>query len=696
MPKNKSAENLRPPRPEQIPYVHKKFRDHRSDPYFWMRERENPKLIKHLENENKYAEAALRPVKVHQRRLFQEMKARIQQQYSTSVSVKDGFAYYFKYVKGGEHPIYCRKKIVSEAADTGILKLGPEIKLLDGNKLSKGKDYFKFGSLEPSPDGKSIAYTVDYQGRRQYSLYVFKIPSKKTKKIDMANLSPSVFWAHDSSTIFYATNDPETLRTDRVFRHVVSEVKGTEIYFEKDPMFSVDLEVSFTRKFLFLVSSATLTTEYRWIPLDHPDKTPVLFEPRELGHAYELQDKGQDFLIRTNWKSPNFRLMSCPRRTGGRKTWKELIPHRPKVLLESFLPFQNNLVTIERENGLNRIFHRSFSKLRKRTEIPSDHDVFHVEISSDQDFSSDFLKYFYSSPVQPLQHISFHFKSQKKTVLWQQEVPTYRPKLYQTTRFFVPVRDGTKVPVTLIWKKSKRKKTGNPTLIYGYGSYGFSLEPGFSSVRTSLLDRGFVWAIAHVRGGQEMGRHWYDQGKLQNKMNTFYDFIDVTKNLVKTKISDPSKIFALGESAGGLLMGAVANLQPDLYRGIIAKVPFVDNLTTMLDETIPLTTFEYTEWGNPNQVRDYHYMRKYSVYDNITRQSYPAMLVMTGFHDSQVQYWEPAKWVARLRDLNLGTQPVLFLTNMKAGHAGSSGRFQALEEKSLEFTFILWQSRLLR
>ncbi|SOD88843.1 S9 family peptidase [Spirosoma fluviale] len=671
----------------------------RIDKYYYLNERENPEVIKYLTEENAYVDQVLAPVKDLQTKLFEEMKGRIKQQ-DESVPYKEGnYYYYTRYITGGEYPIYCRKK--------GSLQGAEEI-MFDGNTMAKGHNYYQLGGFEVSDNDELAIFAEDTVSRRLYTLRVKNLKTGKLYTEAIPNTEGGSFaWATDNKTLFYIKKDPQTLLGYQVYRHALGADPKTDVlvYEEKDNQFYMGLGRSKSKKYITIGSDHNgVATEYRLLEASKPLGEFVTFLPRQKGHEYDIVHYKDKFYVRTNWKAENFRLMevpdnyptsdSSPKTKVGvsmtdRAAWKEVIPHRSDVYLENMDIFANHLVLGERKAGLTNI--RVINQITKADEyLDFGEPAYVAGIGYNPDFNTNVLRYGYSSLTTPGSTFDYNMDTKAKTLMKQQEVlGGFDKNDYVSERFFATARDGVKVPVSLVYRKGTKKDGSAPLLQYSYGSYGYSTDPGFSSTRLSLLDRGFIFAIAHIRGGQEMGRHWYEDGKMLKKKNTFNDFVDVSEHLVKNKYTSPDKLFAMGGSAGGLLMGAVINQAPQLYRGVVAAVPFVDVVTTMLDESIPLTTGEFEEWGNPKNKEYYDYMLSYSPYDNVEKKAYPNLLVTTGLHDSQVQYWEPAKWVAKLREMKTDKNQLLLHTNMEAGHGGASGRFQALKEIALEYAFML-------
>ncbi len=668
-----------PPLAAEKPHKLEKHGDLRVDPYFWLKERENPEVIKYLEAENSYFEKAMEPVKELKETLFQEFRSRLKEDDST-VPFRDGdFYYYARYETGKEYPIYARKK--------GKLD-GAEEVLLDVNELAVGHKYFSASFPQPSSDHSKILYGVDIVGRRFYSLYVKDLKTGKLIGAPIENTTGNAEWSNDNKTFFYAKQHPETLRSQWIYKHKLGERADTLIYEEKDEMFFVGVDKTRTEKFLFIQSQASLSTEIQYLDADNPDGAFSVFLPREKDHEYSVDDGGDAFYVTTNWQAKNFRLMKAPQRSAKKSEWVDVIPHRDHVYLDGVDVFKDHIVLQERRDGLRnlRVIDRK-SGASENIQFPD--PTYVVGISTNAMYDLDYVRYEYESLNRPETIYDYFYSTKKSEVRKLRPTPNLDPAQYVSERQWATARDGTRVPISLVYKKGFVKNGKAPLLQYAYGSYGYSMEPWFGTTYMSLLDRGFVYAIAHIRGGSEMGRHWYENGKFFHKKNTFMDFIDVTEHLIKQGYCDPKRVYAQGGSAGGLLMGAITNMRPDLYRGVHAAVPFVDVVTTMLDDTIPLTTFEYDEWGNPNQKEYYEYMKSYSPYDNVAAKAYPNILVTSGLHDSQVQYWEPTKWVAKLRKFADNDPMILLKTEMKAGHGGASGRFEKLKEAAEEYAFFL-------
>lgn len=655
--------------------------DTRTDKYYWLNERENPEVIDYLKAENAYLDTVLGHTKPFQEALFEEIKGRIKQD-DESVPYKDnGYYYLTRYEKGKEYPIYARKK--------GSLEAEEEI-MLDVNELAKSYAYYAVGGRNVSPDNKLLAFGEDTLSRRIYTLRFKNLETGEMLPDEIPNTYGACAWAADNEHVFYGLKD-ETLRVYMIMRHKLGTPvsEDVEVFHEADPTFSTFVYQTKSKKYLVIGSSQTLSDEYRVLEADKPTGRFRLIQPRERKLEYSIAHYGDKFYIRTNWNAQNFRLMACPEDATTKEHWEEIIPHREDVLFEGMDIFQDYLVLSERQEGITRLRVRPWKGEEHYIEFPEDAYLAYTTVNPQ--FDTELLRLSYTSLTTPNTQYDYHMRSREFTQLKQQEVldPNFDPANYQSERLHATASDGTKIPISLVYRKGFEKNGKQPLLLYGYGSYGASMDPYFSSVRLSLLDRGFAFAIAHIRGGQELGRQWYEDGKLLNKKNTFTDFIACGKYLVAQNYTSPEHLYAMGGSAGGLLMGAVINMAPELFNGVIAAVPFVDVVTTMLDESIPLTTFEYDEWGNPNDETYYEYIKSYSPYDNVEAKAYPAMLVTTGLHDSQVQYWEPAKWVAKLRELKTNDNPLLLYTNLDTGHGGASGRFERYKETAMEYAFLL-------
>jgi oligopeptidase B len=680
----KQADYPSPPHPEKINKELTEHGDTRVDPYYWLNQRENPKVLDYLKAENKYLDTVMSNTKAQQEQLFNELVGRIKQDDETVPYLDNGYYYYSRFEKGKEYPIYCRKK--------GSLDSAEEI-LINVNELAKGFSYCSVSGLEVSPDNNILAYSIDTVSRRKYEIRLKNLSTGSDLPDRITETTGTVAWANDNRTFFYTRKNPVTLRSEKIFSHSLDTKPETDplVFFETDETFSVEVSRSKSGKYIFIGCGSTLSSEFRFLNADDPKGKFKVFQPREKDHEYAIDHFGGYFYVRTNWQSPNFKLMKTAIDKTARENWIDVIPHRDDVLLEGFELFNSYLVVQERIKGLTQL--RIMDVVNhKEHYLDFGEETYTASISVNRVFDTHFLRFSFSSLTTPGSTFDYNMETREKKLLKQQEVlGGFVPGNYESKRLYAVAGDGVKVPVSLVYKKGIELKGKNPCLLYAYGSYGISTNPGFSADRLSLLDRGFVFAIAHVRGGQEMGRNWYEDGKLLKKKNTFTDFIDAGDFLVKLGYTSPEYLCAKGGSAGGLLMGAIVNMRPDLFKAVIANVPFVDVVTTMLDSSIPLTTSEYDEWGNPNIKEYYDYMLSYSPYDQVTKQNYPAMLVTTGLYDSQVQYFEPAKWVARLRELKTDDHILLLKINMEAGHGGVSGRFQRYRETSLEYSFLFNQ-----
>ncbi len=680
----KMAANIPTPVAKIIPKTLEKHGDVRIDNYYWLNDRENPEVIDYLNEENDYYNKMTAHTKDFQKELFAEMKGRIKEDDESVPYLYNGYYYITRTEKDKDYPIYSRKKGNFEAKE--------EI-LFNCNELAKGKSFFQLSGMTISPDNKFAVFAVDIVGRRIYKLQVKNLQTGEILTDKIENVTGSAVWANDNKTIFYSKQDTKTLRSDKIFKHVLgTDSKNDElVYFEKDDTYNVDISKSKSKKYLVIESGSTLTTEYRTLLADTPEGDFKIFQPRVRGLEYSISHYGDSFYVLTNIdKATNFKLMKTPENATLKENWKDVIAHRSDVLLEDIEIFKDYLVVSERSDGLNKIRVMPWSGIGAYY-LPFDIETYTAYTSTNVDFDTAILRYGYQSLATPSSVIDFNMKTKVKVVKKEQEVlgGNFDKNNYIEERVWATATDGTKVPISMVYKKDLKKDGKNPLLLYAYGSYGYSMDPYFSSTRLSLLDRGFIFAIAHIRGGEDLGRQWYEDGKLLKKKNTFTDFIDCSKFVIAQKYTSAEHLYAEGGSAGGLLMGAIVNMAPQLYNGVIAQVPFVDVITTMLDDSIPLTTGEYDEWGNPNEKTSYDYMKSYSPYDNVTAQAYPNMYVSTGLHDSQVQYWEPAKWVAKLRATKIDKNVLYLNTNMDAGHGGASGRFEALKELAKEFTFLL-------
>ena len=670
----------RAPMAEQRPHDVQSPNGTRVDPFFWLRDdtRKDPQVLAHLDAENSYAKAILDPHKQLEDTLFTEMRGRIKEDDSSVPTFDNGYWYYTRFEIGKQYPIYARKKGTQQAAE--------EV-LLDGNQLATGKSFYKVGTYAVSRDNKLLAWCEDTVGRNQYVLRVKNLATGEMLADTATNMYPAIVWANDHKTLFYVGKDETTLRNDRVFRHVLGGAH--ELTFkEDDGQYYVSIGASKSRRYVFISISATTNSEFRLIDADKPGTAPRVFVPRSKDHLYDIDHLGTRFVMSSNADAKNFRLVEIkPGKENDRKAWKDLVPHRTDQLVEHFALYKDFIGVSVRTGGLRKVL--VLPSKGKQFYVDAQDPTYAMTVWDTPDPNAKTVRYAYDAMQTPSSVFELELKTNKRTLLKQTPVPNYDASLYTSEYVHATATDGTKVPISVVYKKTTARDGSAPLFVYGYGSYGASMEPRFDQTRVSLLDRGFVYAIAHIRGGQEMGRAWYEDGKLLKKMNTFTDFIAATEHLVTQKYGSRDHVFAMGASAGGLLMGAITNLRPDLFRGIVSFVPFVDVVTVMLDESIPLTTNEFEEWGNPKDKAAYDYMLSYSPYDNIKKQAYPSIYVRTGLWDSQVQYFEPAKWVAKLRATKTDDNLLLFETDMSAGHGGASGRFDRLRELARAYTFIL-------
>ena len=679
-----ACSNVQQPDVKQVPKKLVMHGDTRIDNYYWLNNRDNKEVINYLEEENKYTKAILKPTEKFQEDLFQEMKSRIKETDESVPYKKNGYYYYTRYEEGKEYPIYCRKK--------GNLDNNEEI-ILNVNNMAEGHAYYQLGGFSISPDNKLVVFGVDTISRRKYTLHVKNLETGEIYSDAIKNTSGSGVWANDNATIFYAKKDTVTLREDKIYKHELGDTTSDDklVYNEKDETFGTDVYKTKSGKYLMIVSYSTLSTEYQFLDANNPTGKFKIIQPREKDLEYSVSHFGDYFYIVTNLDAKNFRLMKTPVDKTTKENWIEVIAHRKNVLLQDIEVFKKYFVVEERENGLTNLRVIKWSD-NSEYYINFEEETYMAYVSTNPEFDTEELRFGYTSLTTPSSTFDYNMNTKVKTLKKQQEViGDFNPDNYESKRLFATADDGTMVPMSIVYRKGIKLNGTNPTLIYGYGSYGATMDPYFSSVRLSLLDRGFVYVLAHIRGGEYLGRPWYEDGKLLKKKNTFTDFNTCAQYLIDKKYTSNKKMFAMGGSAGGLLMGAIANMKPELYKGIIAQVPFVDVVTTMLDESIPLTTGEFDEWGNPKEKEYYDYMLSYSPYDNVKKQDYPAMLVTTGLHDSQVQYWEPAKWVAKLRDMKTDDNVLLLYINMDTGHGGASGRFEPLKEYAMEYAFMFQQ-----
>ncbi len=674
-----SKKDLQPPVAKKESKMLTIHGDSREDPYYWLNDREDPEVIQYLTEENQYREQMMSHLTDYQNKLFHEIIGRIKQ---TDISVPylfNGYYYSTRFDEGKEYPVYLRQKDQNGSKSDVLLEV---------NELAAPYEFYQIGGRNISPDNRYLAYGEDTLSRRIYTLRFKNLETGEVLEEKIPNTTGSAAWCNDNKTIYYTIKD-YALRSYKVFRHILGTDPETdvEIFHEDDETFSTFVYKSKSQKYIIIGSAATLSSEYRVLDANDPLGDFRIFHPRERDLEYSIAHDGSKFLIRTNFAATNFRLMKTDEVNLGKEFWQEVIPHREDVLLEDLEEFSNYIVLSERIEGITHL--RVISEGEDHY-VDFGENAFTAFPSSNFELDSDTLRLVYTSLTTPLTTYDYHMKSRELIQRKQEEVVgDFDPGNYQSERHMITAEDGTKVPLSIVFRKGFPKDGKQPLLLYGYGSYGYSIDPVFRSHRLTLLDRGFAFAIAHIRGGQEMGRAWYEDGKLLKKKNTFTDFIDCGKWLIENNYTGPDQLFAMGGSAGGLLMGAVTNLAPDMFKGVISAVPFVDVVTTMLDDSIPLTTGEYDEWGNPNDKVYYDYMKSYSPYDNLESRDYPAILVTTGLHDSQVQYWEPAKYVAKMRALKTNDTPLLLYTNMDTGHSGSSGRFERHRETAMEYSFLL-------
>ncbi len=690
--------NIIPPKAAIRPHAMTMHNHTRIDNYYWLNERENPEVIAYLEAENQYADACLKHTEPLQDQLFKEITGRIKQDdNSVPIKIRD-YYHYTRFEEGKEYPIYCRKKHSLDA---------PEEILLDGNRLAEGHAFFDIGEVSLSEDDRLLAYSVDTVSRRIYTVFVKDLETGDLVGEPIENTSGNLVWASDNQTLFYGVKD-ETLRPCKIMRHTLgaNAEEDVEVYSEKDETFVCYISKTKSKKYLIINSESTLSSECRILESDQPKNEFRVFQQRQPDMLYGIDHYGEHFYIQTNADGArNYKIMRTPIGQTEKPNWTEVVAHREQVMIEGFTIFSKFFVIEEREGGLVKIRVKTWDGDMDYY-IDFGEPAYTAGVGANPDFDANAVRFAYTSMTTPSSVFEYDMEKRTKVLLKQQEVVGgYNPSDYVTERLMVPSYDGVLVPMSIVYKKPKdvepvetpstpdsvllKGSVNRPLVLYGYGSYGSSMDAYFSVARLSLLDRGFVWAIAHVRGGEEMGRKWYEDGKMLHKKNTFLDFVACAEYLVKQGYTSPDKMFAVGGSAGGLLVGAVANMRPDLWKGIIAQVPFVDVVTTMLDESIPLTTGEYDEWGNPNEKQYYDYILSYSPYDNVEAKDYPAMLITTGLHDSQVQYWEPAKWAAKLRALKTDNNPLYLKTEMDYGHGGASGRFEGYKEVALEYAFML-------
>jgi len=665
--------------------------DTRVDPYFWMRlsdeqkNAENPdqqtqKVLDYLNAENAYTEAVMKNTEDLQAKLYDEMVGRIKKDDASVPYFDNGYWYYTRYEEGHEYPIYCRKKESLEAQE--------EV-MLDVNTLAEGHEYYAASALRVSPDNKLLAFGQDTVSRRIYTIRFKNLETGEMLEDQLSNAESGGAWAKDSKTFFYTSKNEVSLLSEKIWRHQLGQEDDVMVYHEKDPSFYIGVYASKSKEYVIIYSSSTLVSDYQILDANTPLASFKSFTPRGTKHEYSIEHYEDKFYILSNYNALNFKLMETPVGATAMSNWKEVIPQRDDVLLDGFEIFKHHLVVSERSQALTHL--RIINQDTKEEHyLDFDEEAYVAYLSTNPEFNTETLRFAYSSMTTPFSIIDYDMNTKEQTVKKVMEVVGgHNPEEYTTKRLWAKARDGELVPISLVYKNGVKLDGTAPMVLYAYGSYGVNIDPSFSSTRLSLLDRGYIWAIAHIRGSQAMGRQWYEDGKMNNKINTFNDFVDCADYLIDEEYTSAEHLYALGGSAGGLLMGAIVNRAPQLFNGVIAAVPFVDVVSTMLDETIPLTTNEFDEWGNPKNEDSYFYMKSYSPYDNVKAQDYPNLLITTGLFDSQVQYWEPAKWIAKLRDTKTGSQLLMMNTNMEAGHGGASGRFKRYKETALEYAFFL-------
>lgn len=678
--------DIKPPVAEKQDHVRTIHGDSVNDPYYWMidyfkKGKDSTKVVNYLTEENNYWEAMMKDTEPFREKLYQEMRARIKEKDESVPVFRNGYYYYTRTEEGKQYFKYARKK--------GSLK-APEELLLDVDKMAEGHAYYAASGFSISPDNNKMIFGVDDVSRRQYKLYLKDLKTGKITDLNIKNTTGSATWANDNKTIFYTAKNPETLLSEKIMRHVIGTDPKNDavVYHEKDNTNYIGQFKSKNQKYILISSSATTSSEIRFISADRPMDEFKVFQPRMKDVLYDVTALEDKFLITTNKDALNFKVMETPLNKTGVENWKDFIPHRTDVLMEGIDEFKNYLVFQERQNGLTQLVILN-RKTGKKEFLKFDEPTYALYPSGNPEYNTDNFRFGYTSMITPSSQFEQNLTTGKRTLLKEQEVlGGYDKNNYVTERVFATAKDGTKIPMSIVYKRGMEKNGKNPLLLYAYGSYGNSMDATFNSSRLSLLDRGFIYVLTHIRGGQEMGRQWYEDGKMMKKINTFTDFIDSGKYLIEQNYTSPKHLYAQGGSAGGLLMGAVMNMAPDMWNGVISQVPFVDVVNTMLDESIPLTTNEYDEWGNPNNKDAYFYMKSYSPYENIEKKNYPNTLITTGLHDSQVQYFEPAKWTAKLRDLKTDNNIILLKTDMSYGHGGASGRFDYLKDLALVYAFM--------
>lgn len=672
---------IQAPQPKKIEHYHELHDDRRFDPYHWMRERDSAPVLEYLGQENAYFKAVLGGTQSLQDELYNEMRSRIKEEDTTAPTPHGQYEYFVRTLEGKEYPVHCRQRRGGGSEET----------LLDVNLLAQGLSYCDVSNLRPSPDHKLIAFALDRVGRRLFSILTKNLETGEISKVELPGSTGNFVWANDNETILATIKHPETFRAEKCVRWNTRTGELSVVYQEPNEIFGVYLSRSLNGRSIFLTVGSFDSSEVYRLDANAVSAPPELFAPRESKHEYSVLDGGHGYFVLTNWQAENFRLMWAPQFPCAKDLWQEVISHDKDVLIESVLCFATHIALGVRYQGLTQIRLLDRQNASRACRVVAFPDpAYVVSFGSHFEYQVDVVRLQYSSMVNPPTAFDCNLATGDLKVVKVREIPNYDASAFAVQRLWATAQDNTRIPLTVFGRKGFSGNSKMPTLMYGYGSYGYSMDPGFWPSMISLAQRGFLIAIAHVRGGSELGRYWYEQGRMMNKMNTFTDFISATEYLVANGYSDQNQLFAMGGSAGGLLMGAILNLRPDLYRGVVAQVPFVDALSTMLDSSLPLTTAEYEQWGNPNEKAAYEYIKSYSPYDNIHAAAYPHILAETGYHDSQVQYWEPAKWVARLRDFKTTDNVVLFRCNMDSGHGGASGRFEYLKETAQEQAFLLW------
>jgi oligopeptidase B len=677
------AADLTPPVAKTVPKKITTLGDTRVDNYFWLRDRKDPDTIKYLEDENHYTEAVMKHTDALQSKLYAEMLGRIKQTDLSVPTKRDDYYYYARTIEGQQYAVYCRKHGSLEA---------PEEVLLDGNAMAEGKKYFRIGNYAVSPNHKLLAYSVDYEGDEAYTIRVKDLATGKLLKDSIPNTYYSLEWANDNATFFYTVLD-EAKRPFKIFRHALGVKKDTLVYHETDERFTVELSKTRSRAYIFINIGSSLTSEVRYVSADSPKESFHVVLPRVQETEYDVTHHGDSFFIRTNDSAKTFRVVQAPVKDPSKANWKEIVPARADVTVEGVNSFKDYLVIEERDRGLNKIRIQTFQNGAPSADIhyiDFPEPVYTAGVGDNAEYGTKLLRFGYTSLITPSSVFDYNMETHERELKKQQEVlGGYDPSQYQSERLFATASDGVKVPISLVYKKGLVKNGKAPMLLYGYGAYGISMDPGFASDRLTLLDRGFVYAIAHIRGGADLGKPWHEDGRILKKVNTFTDFIASAEFLIAQKFTSSDRLVIQGGSAGGLLMGAVTNMRPDLFAVVVAMVPFVDALNTMLDASLPLTVGEYEEWGNPNEKQYYDYIKSYAPYENVAAKPYPTILVTAGLNDPRVSYWEPAKWVAKLRTMKKDDHRLLLKTNMGSGHFGASGRYEHLKESAFNYAFIL-------